>query len=132
MTTHRRQLAGLGHRLRVWITFAGRVANSAIWALAAISVASVLVAQVAPDSLNPIPVLMGAVERPDLEQQARASVPEGAFIHIYRWDGPIEPIVRYYIDHIDGHQNAPLDTAALERGRALRELAEPSAHRRRR
>jgi hypothetical protein len=91
-------------------------------ALAALAVACAAVGlraqgHVAPTS-SPIaiPLPEGAVERPDLEQQATVSGVEGRSVLVYRWDAPIEPIVRYYIQHLGGDRDGELDTASVRPG----------------
>jgi hypothetical protein len=78
--------------------------------------AATVAAQGPMDSPIPIPVVSGAIERADLEQQARATAGEGRSIWIYRWDAPVEPIARYYIDQLGGQRDAALDTSAVHPG----------------
>ena len=88
------------------------------WAIATLAgvVGTALGAQ-APATEQEIPIATGAVRQPRLEVTSGGSDSGHVrLIRVYRWDAPIEPLARYYLQHLNGRRDVALDSAAVQAG----------------
>ncbi|HXQ30011.1 MAG TPA: hypothetical protein VN848_12185 [Gemmatimonadales bacterium] len=63
-----------------------------------------------------IPLAEGARRRPDLEKAREAAAGDGHTFWVYRWEGPMEPLVRYYIQRLAGDRDGDLDSTSVRPG----------------
>ncbi len=88
------------------------------WAIVALAVTigSSLGAQ-APATEADIPIVPGAVRQPRLELPGGGSDSgQVRLMRVYRWNAPIEPLTRYYLQQLGGRRDVALDTAAVQPG----------------
>lgn len=91
------------------------------WILLAVlgtSAAATVAAQSAAIENSPIsiPLADGAMRRRDLEHKLEAAAGDGRTVVVYRWEGPMEPLVRYYIQHLAGERDADVDSSSVRPG----------------
>ena len=89
------------------------------WAIAAAAavIGAVTLGAQASATDAAIPIAPGARRQPQLELQAGGSEGGDArSIRVYRWDGPMEVLFRYYLRRLSADRDAALDTASLKPG----------------
>jgi hypothetical protein len=64
----------------------------------------------------PIPLPEGGRRQRDLERQREAAAGPGHMFLIYRWEGPIEPVARFYIQRMGAERDGDLDSTSVRPG----------------